>query len=87
VRRSFAVDRFLDEEDAMHPCTTRKEMLRSLKDEVPPQMRQANDVQGVLGGAYCVKGSTMSRGRSFHEARISKIRASRHTADEAGTRT
>jgi hypothetical protein len=85
ARRSGRIDWFFYEEHAMRACTTREEMLRALKDEIPAQVRQADNIEGVMRG-YWMKRAAMSRGRSFHAARISKIRASQD-ADEAGTST
>jgi hypothetical protein len=45
ARRAFAVNWFFDEENAVHPCTARQEMLRALKYEIPSQVRQADNIE------------------------------------------
>ena len=50
--RPVCCDRFLDEEDAMLPGATAEKVLRPLKDEIPAQMREDNDIEGRAAMRY-----------------------------------
>jgi hypothetical protein len=41
---AVAVSGLFDEEDAVHACASRQEVLGSLEHEIPSQVRQADDV-------------------------------------------
>jgi hypothetical protein len=41
----FAANWFFNKKDAVHSSTARQKMLRPLKDEIPSQVRQADDVE------------------------------------------
>ena len=46
-RRSVIDDGLLDDEDAVQPRAAGQQVLRALKDEIPPQVGQGHDVRMV----------------------------------------